>query len=141
VVKGGRRFSFSVLVVVGDKAGRVGVGLGKAKETPDAVKKAVEQAKKNLRHYSIAGHTIPHDVVGASDGGLVALRPAAPGAGIVAGGGVRLVLEVFGVSDMLSKSMGSNNSFAMVDATLDALDKLRSYREVMSLRHGKIDAE
>ncbi|MDR2812916.1 MAG: 30S ribosomal protein S5 [Puniceicoccales bacterium] len=141
VVKGGRRFSFSALVVVGDGAGRVGMGLGKAKETPDAVKKAVEQAKKNLRRYPIAGHTIPHDVIGASDGGLVILRPAAPGAGIVAGGGVRLVLEVLGVSDVLSKSMGSNNPFAMVHATLDALDKLRSYREVMALRHCEIDTE
>jgi small subunit ribosomal protein S5 len=141
VVKGGRRFSFSALVVAGDGAGRVGIGLGKAKETPDAVKKAVEQAKKNLRRYPIAGHTIPHDVVGASDGGLVMLRPAAPGAGIVAGGGVRLVLEVLGVSDVLSKSMGSNNPFAMVYATLDALGKLRSYPEVMALRRGEADRE
>jgi small subunit ribosomal protein S5 len=141
IVKGGRRFSFSALVVVGDGAGRVGVGLGKAKETPDAVKKAVEQAKKNLRRYPIAGHTIPHDIVGASDGGLVMLRPAAPGAGIVAGGGVRLVLEVLGVSDVLSKSMGSNNPFAMVYATLDALGKLRSYAEVMSLRRSGADTE
>jgi small subunit ribosomal protein S5 len=141
VVKGGRRFSFSALVVVGDGAGRIGVGLGKAKETPDAVKKAVEQAKKDLRRYPIVGHTIPHDVVGASDGGLVMLRPAAPGAGIVAGGGVRLVLEVLGVSDVLSKSMGSNNPFAMVHATLDALGKLRSYPEVMALRRGEADTE
>jgi small subunit ribosomal protein S5 len=141
VVKGGRRFSFSALVVVGDGAGRVGIGLGKAKETPDAVKKAVEQAKKNLRRYPVAGHTIPHDVVGASDGGLVMLRPAAPGTGIVAGGGVRLVLEVLGVSDVLSKSMRSNNPFAMVYATLDALGKLRSYPEVMALRCGGTDEE
>jgi small subunit ribosomal protein S5 len=141
VVKGGRRFSFSALVVVGDGAGRVGIGLGKAKETPDAVKKAVEQAKKNLRRYPIAGHTIPHDVVGSADGGLVMLRPAAPGTGIVAGGGVRLVLEVLGVSDVLSKSMGSNNPFAMVHATLDALGKLRSYREVMALRRCEADTE
>jgi small subunit ribosomal protein S5 len=141
VVAGGRRFSFAALVVVGDGAGRIGVGLGKAKETPDAVKKAVEQAKKDLRRYPIAGHTIPHEVVGASDGGLVILRPAAPGAGIVAGGGVRLVLEVLGVSDVLSKSMGSNNPFAMVHATLDALGKLRSYSEVMALRRGEADTE
>jgi small subunit ribosomal protein S5 len=141
VVKGGRRFSFSALVVVGDGAGRVGIGLGKAKETPDAVKKAVEQAKNDLRRYPRAGYMIPHDVVGASDGGLVMLRPAAPGAGIVAGGGVRLVLEVLDVSDVLSKSMGSSNPFAMVHATLDALGKLRSYSEVMALRRSEIDME
>ncbi|MDR1435492.1 MAG: 30S ribosomal protein S5 [Puniceicoccales bacterium] len=141
VVKGGRRFGFAALVVVGDEAGRVGVGLGKAKETPDAVKKAVEQAKKNLKSYPLAGHTIPHDVLGASDGGLVMLRPAAPGTGIVAGGGVRLVLEVLGVTDVLSKSMGSNNPFAMVGATLDALGKLRSYSSVMALRYGDAKKE
>ncbi|MDR2201133.1 MAG: 30S ribosomal protein S5 [Puniceicoccales bacterium] len=136
VVKGGRRFSFSALVVVGDGAGRGGVGLGKAKETPNAVKKAVEQAKKNLRSYPLAGHTIPHDIVGVSDGGMVMLKPAAPGTGIVAGGGVRLILEALGITDILSKSMGSNNPFAMVRATFDALDKLRSYGSVMSLRFG-----
>lgn len=134
VVKGGRRFSFSALVVVGDGAGRIGIGLGKAKETPDAVKKAVERAKKTLKSYAIAGHTIPHEVVGTSDGGLVILRPAAPGTGVVAGGGVRLVLEALGISDVLSKSMGSNNPFAMVRATLDALGQLRSYSEMMSVR-------
>jgi small subunit ribosomal protein S5 len=141
VVKGGRRFGFAALVVVGDGAGRVGVGLGKAKETPDAVKKAVEQAKKSLKSYPLAGHTIPHEVLGASDSGLVMLRPAAPGTGIVAGGGVRLVLEVLGVTDVLSKSMGSNNSFAMVRATLDALGKLRSYSYVMALRYGDAKKE
>jgi small subunit ribosomal protein S5 len=141
VVKGGRRFSFSALVVVGDKAGRVGIGLGKAKETPDAVKKAVEQAKKHLCRYPVKGHTIPHDVLGHSDGGLVMLRPAAPGTGVVAGGGVRFVLEALGVSDVLSKSMGSNNPFAMVRATLDALGKLRSYAEVMALRRHIVEVE
>jgi small subunit ribosomal protein S5 len=104
-------------------------------------KKAVERSKKDLGRYPIAGHTIPHNVVGASDGGLVILRPAAQGAGIVAGGGVRLVLEVLGVGDVLSKSMGSNNPFAMVHATLDALGKLRSYPEVMALRRGKMNTE
>jgi small subunit ribosomal protein S5 len=141
VVKGGRRFGFAALVVVGDGAGRVGIGLGKAKETPDAVKKGVEQAKKNLKSYPLAGHTIPHEVLGASDGGLVMLRPAAPGTGIVAGGGVRLVLEVLGVTDVLSKSMGSNNPFAMVRAALDALGKLRSYSYVMALRYGDAKKE
>lgn len=141
VVKGGRRFSFSALVVVGDGAGKIGIGLGKAKETPDAVKKAVERAKKDLHSYAIVGHTIPHEVVGSFDGGLVILRPAAPGTGIVAGGGVRLVLEALGVSDVLSKSMGSNNPFAMVRATLNALSKLRSYGEMMSMRHSATDEE
>jgi small subunit ribosomal protein S5 len=141
VVKGGRRFSFSALVVVGDGGGRVGIGLGKAKETPNAVKKAVEQAKKSLRSYPIAGHTIPHDIIGESDGGMVILRPAAPGTGVVAGGGVRLVLEALGVTDILSKSMGSNNPFAMVKATLNALSKLRSYPSVMALRFGEADKE
>jgi small subunit ribosomal protein S5 len=141
VVKGGRRFSFSALVVVGDGAGRVGIGLGKAKETPNAVKKAVEQGKKNLRNYPLAGHTIPHDIIGVFDGGMVILKPAAPGTGVVAGGGVRLVLEALGVTDILSKSMGSNNPFAMVKATLDALGKLRSYSDVMALRFGKEDKE
>lgn len=141
VVKGGRRFSFSALVVVGDGAGRVGIGLGKAKETPDAVKKAVERAKKNLRSYAVAGHTIPHEVTGAFDGGLVMLRPAAPGTGIVAGGGVRLVLEALGVSDVLSKSMGSNNPFAMVYATLNALGKLHTYGDVMAMRQATADKE
>ncbi|UPA28695.1 MAG: 30S ribosomal protein S5 [Verrucomicrobiota bacterium] len=141
VVKGGRRFGFSALVVVGDGAGRVGIGLGKAKETPDAVKKAVEHAKKELRSYALAGHTIPHEVTGSFDGGLVMLRPAAPGTGVVAGGGVRLVLESLGVSDVLSKSMGSNNPFAMVGATLDALKKLRRYSDAMGLRHASADEE
>ena len=141
VVKGGRRFSFAALVVVGDGAGRVGVGLGKAKETPDAVKKAVERAKKDLRSYAISGATLPHEVVGTFDGGVVMLRPAAPGTGIVAGGGVRLVLEVLGISDVLSKSMGSNNPFAMVRATLDALSQLRAYGDVMAMRRTKTDEE
>lgn len=137
VVKGGRRFSFSALVVVGDGAGRVGIGLGKAKETPNAVKKAVDHAKKHLRRYPLAGHTVPHEAVGVFDGGMVILKPAAPGTGVIAGGGVRLVLEALGVTDVLSKSMGSNNPFAMAKATLDALGKLRSYADVMALRFGE----
>jgi small subunit ribosomal protein S5 len=141
VAKGGRRFGFLALVVVGDGGRRIGIGLGRAKETPNAVKKAVEQAKKSLRSYSIAGHTIPHDIIGESDWGMVILRPAAPGTGVVAGGGVRLVLEALGVTDILPKSMGSNNPFAMVKATLDALTKLRSYPSVMGSRFGEADKE
>ena len=141
VVKGGRRFSFAALVAVGDRAGRVGIGLGKAKETPDAVKKAVERAKKGMRRYSILGRTLPHEAHGHSDGGEVVLLPAAPGTGVVAGGGVRLILELLGVSDVLSKSIGSNNPFAMVKATLNALEKLRTYSDVMSLRGSEGDKE
>ncbi|MDR1907046.1 MAG: 30S ribosomal protein S5 [Puniceicoccales bacterium] len=125
VVKGGRRFSFSALVVVGNGAGRVGVGFSKTKETPDAVKKAFEQTKKNMRRCPIACHTIPQDIVGASDGVLVILRPVAPGAGNVVAEGVHFVLEVLNVSDMLSKSMGSTNPSAMMYAMLDALGKLQ----------------
>ncbi|MDR2735656.1 MAG: 30S ribosomal protein S5 [Puniceicoccales bacterium] len=139
VVKGGRRFGFSALAVVGDKAGRVGIGLGKAKETPDAVRKAIEQAKKNIKPYSIHSSTVPHVVVGVADGGRVLLRPAAPGTGIIAGGGVRAVLEVLGVTDILTKSMGSNNPFAMVRATLDALSQLRTKEEVMAIRNANCD--
>ncbi|MDR1458351.1 MAG: 30S ribosomal protein S5 [Puniceicoccales bacterium] len=134
VVKGGRRFGFSALAVVGDKAGRVGIGVGKAKETPDAVRKAIDQAKKNIRSYSISNSTVPHIAVGVADGGRVLLRPATPGTGIIAGGGVRAVLEVLGVTDILAKSMGSNNPFAMVRATLDALSQLRTREEVMAMR-------
>lgn len=141
VVKGGRRFSFAALVAVGDKSGRVGIGLGKAKETPDAVKKAVERAKKNMHRYAIAGHTLPHEVYGESDGGKVILLPAAPGTGVVAGGGVRLILELLGVSDVLSKSIGSNNPFAMVKATLKALEQLRTYGDVMKMRAADADQE
>ena len=141
VVKGGRRFSFAALVAVGDKSGRVGIGLGKAKETPDAVKKAVERAKKSMHRYAIVGHTLPHEVWGESDGGKVVLLPAAPGTGVVAGGGVRLILELLGVTDVLSKSVGSNNPFAMVKATLNALSKLRTYNEVMNMRSSEADKE
>jgi small subunit ribosomal protein S5 len=139
VVKGGRRFGFSALAVVGDKAGRVGIGLGKAKETPDAVRKAVNQAKKNIRAYSICNFTVPHLVIGVADGGRVLLRPAAPGTGIIAGGGVRAVLEVLGITDILTKSMGSNNPFAMVRATLDALSQLRSREEIRAIRNADCD--
>ncbi|MDR0351040.1 MAG: 30S ribosomal protein S5 [Puniceicoccales bacterium] len=139
VVTGGRRFGFSALAVIGDKAGRVGIGVGKAKETPDAVRKAIDQAKKNIRSYSICNSTVPHIAVGVADGGRVLLRPAAPGTGIIAGGGVRAVLEVLGVTDILTKSMGSNNPFAMVRATLDALSQLRTREEVMAIRHADGD--
>lgn len=136
VVKGGRRFSFSALVVVGDQKGRVGVGYGKAKEVPDCIRKGTEQAKKNLVEIHLRGDTIPHHVLGQSDGGKVMLRPASDGTGVIAGGGCRAVLESVGVKNILSKSLGSNNHLAMVNATMDALRQLRSNQQIQSVRFG-----
>jgi small subunit ribosomal protein S5 len=134
VVKGGRRFSFSALVVAGDGKGRVGLGFGKAKEVPDAIKKGTERAHRRFRSIQLRGPTIPHEVLGMSDGGKVLLRPASPGTGVIAGGGVRAVLEAVGVNDVLTKSLGSNNPMAMVNATLDGLYKLRSASQIHAMR-------
>jgi small subunit ribosomal protein S5 len=134
VVQGGRRFSFSALVVVGDRAGRVGVGYGRGHEVPEAVRKANEKAKNSMTTFALRGTSIPHEVIGEADGGRVLLKPASDGTGLVAGGGVRAVLELVGVRNILSKSMRSSNSLATVHATLDALRKLRSYDRVMQLR-------
>jgi small subunit ribosomal protein S5 len=136
VVKGGRRFSFSALVVVGDRKGRLGMGTGRAHEVPEAVRKATEHARRDLHSFELRGNTIPHSVIGVADGGRVLLRPASAGTGVVAGGGVRVVLEVAGVRDVLSKSMRSSNSHATVRATIDALGKLRS-RETIRLLRGQ----
>lgn len=134
VVKGGRRFSFSALVVVGDKNGRVGVGMGKAKEVPDAIRKGGENARKRLLSFQLKGETIPHEVTGKKDGGNVFLRPASPGTGVIAGGAVRAVLECAGVKNILSKSLGSKNHRAVVLATIQALSQLRSAEEIRRIR-------
>ena len=134
VVKGGRRFSFSALTVVGDQRGKVGIGYGKANEVPDAIKKSAEHARKSMVSVKLKGDTIPHEVLGVSDGGKVFLRPASPGTGIIAGGGVRAVLEAAGIRNVLSKSMGSNNHIAVVHATLNGLLKLRLSADVHALR-------
>lgn len=132
--KGGRRFNFAALVVSGDGKGRVGVGYGKAKEVPDAIRKGTERAHSALGTVNLRGNTIPHDVIGRCDGGVVMLRPAAPGTGLIAGGGVRAVLEVVGLKDVLSKSLGSNNPQAVVKATLDGLAQLRTLQQIKAIR-------
>ena len=134
VVKGGRRFSFAALSVVGDRKGRVGIGYGKANEVPDAIRKGTENARKNMLPVKLKGDTIPHEVLGVADGGKVLLRPASPGTGIIAGGGVRAVLEAAGVKNVLSKSMGSKNHIAVVNATLNGLRQLRMAEDYQKVR-------
>jgi small subunit ribosomal protein S5 len=134
VVKGGRRFSFSALAVVGDGKGNVGIGYGKANEVPDAIKKSTESARKRMVPVKLKGGTIPHEVLGQFDGGKVFLRPATPGTGLIAGGGVRAVLEAAGVHNVLTKSMGSKNHIAVVHATLDGLRQLRMPEDFRALR-------
>ena len=136
VVKGGRRFSFAALVVVGDQNGNVGYGYGKAQMVPDAIRKGTDQAKKAMRPVSISGDTIPHTILGNYDGGKVLLKPARPGTGIIAGGGVRAVLEAAGVKNILSKSLGSNNQLSVVSATMNGLSQLRTAAQI-SLTRGE----
>ncbi len=134
VVKGGKRFSFNALVVVGDGAGSVGVALGKAKEVPSAIAKAAARAKKSMIKVPLAGNTIPHEVIGTNGAGKVLLMPAAPGTGVIAGVAVRSVLDAVGVKDILTKSLGSSNAFNAVYATIDALKKLRAKEDILKMR-------
>ncbi len=134
VVKGGRRFRFNALVVVGDKKGQVGFGTGKAQEVPDAIRKAIEEAKRNFVKVPMYGTTIPHEITGKHGGGRVYLKPAVEGTGVIAGGPIRAVLEAAGVKDILSKSLGSDSPINIVRATMNAIDRLRTADEVARTR-------
>ena len=139
VVKGGRRFSFAALVVVGDENGHVGMGLGKAAEVPEAIRKAIESAKKNLIEVPTVGTTIPHASVGRFNGGHVLLKPALSGSGVSAGGPVRAIVELAGIADITSKSLGSSTPINMVRATVDGLTQLKRVEEVAALRGKSVD--
>ncbi len=134
VVKGGRRFSFSALIVAGDHDGKVGVGFGKANEVAEAIRKASESARKSMEKVSLHENTIPHEVIGEFGGGRVLLRPASPGTGVIAGGGVRAVVEAAGIRDVLAKSLGSSNHANVVKATIEALRSLRRRDEIFKMR-------
>ena len=134
VVKGGRTFRFSVLVVVGDEKGRIGVGSGKSSEVPEAIKKATEAAKKNLIKVPVVNGTIPHEYTKKLGSSIVIIKPAPEGTGVIAGGGIRAVLEMAGVKDVLSKSLGANNHLSMVRSTINALLQLRTKRQICAMR-------
>lgn len=139
-VKGGRIFKFAALVVVGDEKGKVGFGIGKASEVSDAVKKGIDEAKKNLVEISLRGTTIPHEVIGEFGAGRVLMKPAAPGTGVIAGGAVRAIVEVLGIKDIRTKALRSNNPCNVVRATMDGLCKLRTAEEIATIR-GKLVKE
>jgi small subunit ribosomal protein S5 len=139
VMKGGRRFSFSALIVVGDQNGRVGAGLGKAREVPEAIRKGVEIAKRNMVPIPIVGTTIPHETFFKWGAAKILLKPAAPGTGVIAGGAMRAVIELSGIKDILTKSLGTNNPINTVRATMAALQSLRTAQEVAELRERSID--
>jgi small subunit ribosomal protein S5 len=139
VIKGGRRFAFRTVVIVGDNNGRVGVGIGKARGVPDSIRKGSDRARRNMHKVSLSGTTIPHEVIAEYGGAKVLLRPASPGTGVIAGGGVRAVLEAVGVRDVLTKSQGSNNLLNVAMATIEALHMLRSPEEIATMRGKRVD--
>ncbi len=139
VIKGGRRFAFRTVVIVGDNKGRVGVGVGKARGVPDSIRKASERARRDMRRVALSGSTIPYQVTGRYSGAKVLLKPASPGTGVIAGGAMRAVLEAVGVSDILTKSQGSPNLLNVAMATIEALEQLRSSEELAAMRGKPIE--